>query len=152
MKALVKYAKGLNNLELRDIPIPEISNNEVLLKVSTCGVCGTDLKIRNDSFPYSPPVVIGHEFSGEIMEVGSTVSKWIRGNRVVAEQHFGTCGGCEFCLTGRKQYCLSKRSPGYYSDGAFAEYISVPAALLHTVPESLSLKAAVLVEPMAIAA
>lgn len=152
MKALVKTAKGPGNLMLKDVPIPSISENEVLISVEACGICGTDLKIEQDTFAYIPPVIIGHEFSGIIQDIGPAVENWNIGDRVVAEQHFGSCGYCEFCLTGRRQFCSKKRSPGYYSDGAFAEYIAIPASLLHSIPENVSMQEAALIEPMAIAA
>jgi L-iditol 2-dehydrogenase len=152
MKALVKYAEGPGNLELRDVPVPVPAAGEVLVRVDTCGICGTDLKIRDGHFPCTPPVIVGHEFSGTVAETGAGVTGWKTGDRVVAEQHVGHCGSCEYCLTGRRQFCPSKRSPGYYSDGAFTGYIAVEASLLHRVPENVNLERAALAEPMAVAA
>ena len=152
MKALVKYASGPGNLRIEEKPVPYIAPGDVLVKVDSCGVCGTDLKIKDDHFPYTPPVIIGHEFSGVVADAGAEVGDWRPGDRVVAEQHFGHCGRCEFCLTGRRQFCPHKRSPGYYSDGAFSEYIAVEASLLHRVPDGVSLVQAALTEPTAIAA
>ncbi len=152
MKALVKYAEGPGSLEVRDVPVPIPAAGEVLVRVDTCGICGTDLKIREGHFPCTPPVIVGHEFSGTVAETGAGVSGWETGDRVVAEQHFSYCGSCEYCLTGRRQFCSSKRSPGYYSDGAFTAYIAVEASLLHRVPENASLEQAALLEPMAVAA
>ncbi len=152
MRALIKFKDGYDGLELRDMELPVPKANEVLVKVHSCGVCGTDLKIQEDGFPYTPPVIIGHEFSGTIEKVGDKVTDWKAGDRVIAEQHFHHCGKCEYCLTGRRQFCPSKRSPGYFSDGAFAEYIAVEQSLLHLIPENLSFEQAALVEPMGIAA
>ena len=70
MRALVKTAPGPGNLELRDVPVPQIEADEVLVRVRACGICGSDLKIQDDQHPSTPPVVIGHEFAGEIVEVG----------------------------------------------------------------------------------
>ena len=152
MRALVKKAKGQGNLELQDVPLPQMEVGEVLLRVKACGICGSDLKIQDDQHPYTPPVVIGHEFAGEIVEVGSGVSNWEVGDRVVSEQHFKACGQCRQCLTGNAFACKSKRAPGYFSDGAFAEFIKVPAWLLHRIPDNLSFVEAALTEPSAVAA
>ena len=152
MLALIKHKKGPDGIELREVNVPVPCANEVLVRVDSCGICGTDLKIQLDEFPYTPPVIIGHEFAGTVESVGGSVTGWIPGDRVIAEQHFHHCGKCEFCLTGRRQFCPSKKSPGYFSDGAFAEYIAVEQSLLHKIPENLSFEQAALVEPMGIAA
>jgi len=152
MKALVKMAKGRGHLELQDVPLPQMEADEVLLRVKACGVCGSDLKIQDDQHPYTPPVVIGHEFAGEIVEIGANVSGWKVGDRVVSEQHFKACGRCRQCLTGNAFACGSKRAPGYFSNGAFAEFIRVPAWLLHRIPSNLSFVEAAFTEPSAVAA
>ncbi len=151
MQALVKTAHGPGNLELRDIPIPQISPDEALLRVRACGICGSDIKIQDDQHPYIPPVVIGHEFAGEITEIGEEVHGWSVGDRVVSEQHVGACGRCRQCLTGNAFACSSKRAPGYFTDGAFAEYIKVPAWLLHRIPDELNFVEAAFSEPAAVA-
>lgn len=152
MHALVKTAEGPGNLELREVPEPQIGADEVLIRVRACGICGSDLKIQDDQHPYTPPVVIGHEFSGEIVQIGAEVSGWQTGDRVVSEQHVGACGYCRQCLTGNAFACSSKRAPGYFTDGAFAKFIKVPAWLLHRIPEKLSYVEAALSEPSAVAA
>ena len=130
-------------------PVPK--NNEVLIKIKAVGICGTDLKIYDDKFVYNAPVIVGHEFSGVIEEIGEGVCEWQVGDRVVAEQHTCACGMCEFCLTGRRHLCLSKKAPGYGIDGAFAEYICIPDSLLHEIPNKVTYEQATLVEPMAVA-
>lgn len=152
MRALLKTEKGRGNLELREVPCPQIEAGEVLVRVRACGVCGSDLKIQDDAHPYLPPVVIGHEFAGEIVESGASVSAWKPGDRIVSEQHFKACGHCRACLSGNAFACSSKRAPGYFSDGAFAEFIKVPAWLLHRIPERLSFVEAAFTEPSAVAA
>jgi threonine dehydrogenase-like Zn-dependent dehydrogenase len=96
--------------------------------------------------------VIGHEFAGEIVKVGENVTGWNVGDRVVSEQHVKACGRCRQCLTGNAFACSSKRAPGYFTDGAFAEFIKVPAWLLHRIPDSLSFVEAAFTEPSAVAA
>ena len=152
MRALVKTANGQGNLEMRDVPVPQVEAGEVLIRVRACGICGSDLKIQDDQHPYTPPVVIGHEFAGEIVEVGADVSGWIVGDKVVSEQHVKACGHCRQCLTGNAFACSSKRAPGYFTDGAFTEFIKVPAWLLHRIPSNLSFVEAAFTEPSAVAA
>ncbi len=152
MRALVKTAEGLGHLELRETPCPRAKWGEVLVRVRACGICGSDLRIQDGQHPCTPPVIIGHEFSGEIVEVGAEVSGWAVGDRVVSEQHFQACGQCRQCLTGNSFACTSKRAPGYFSDGAFAEFIRVPAWLLHRIPEPLNFFEAAFTEPTAVAA
>jgi len=138
-------------MELQEVSAPKISPDEVLIRVRACGVCGSDLKIFDDDHPYTAPVVVGHEFSGEIAEIGDKVSKWQVGDRVVSEQHVGACGHCRHCLTGNSFACPSKRAPGYFSDGAFSEFIKVPARLLHSIPDGLDFFEAAFTEPSAVA-
>ncbi len=152
MKALVKTAAGQGNIEVRDVPIPEIPADDwVLIKVKAAGVCGTDLHIWHDQFPYWPPVTLGHEFAGEIVKKGSEVNRFKEGDRVVAEPHTLACTECELCRQGRIQLCSSKRSPGWGIDGGFAEYVVMPQVLLHRVPDGMGNDIAALAEPMAIA-
>ncbi len=152
MQALVKTARGPRHLELRTVSVPQVAPDEVLIRVRACGICGSDLKIQEDQHPYTPPVVIGHEFAGEIAEVGSSVTGWVVSDRVVSEQHTHACGRCRQCLTGNAFACAFKRAPGYFVDGAFAEFIKVPAWLLHRIPDNLSFVEAAFSEPAAVAA
>lgn len=152
MRALVKTEVGQGNLELRDVPVPQAEAGEVLIRVRACGICGSDLKIQDDQHPYTPPVVIGHEFAGEIVEIGADVSGWAVGDRVVSEQHVKACGHCRQCLTGNAFACSSKRAPGYFTDGAFTEFIKIPTWLLHHIPSNLSYVEAAFTEPSAVAA
>ena len=152
MQALVKTEHGVGHLELRQIPVPQLAPDEVLIRVRACGICGSDLKIQDDQHPYVPPVVIGHEFAGEIVEAGRDVEGWAVGDRVVSEQHTHACGHCRQCLTGNAFACASKRAPGYFIDGGFAEFIAMPAWLLHRIPEGLSFAEAAFSEPAAVAA
>ncbi len=152
MKALIKYDRGVGNMEIRSIPVPDIAADEVLVKVYCVGVCGTDIKIYDDTFFSDVPVTIGHEFAGEIVKKGEGVRSLEVGERVVSEQHWKACGVCRYCLTGKRHLCSQKRSPGYLSDGAYAEYIAVKESLIHKVPDTLSLEEACLIEPMGIAA
>ncbi len=147
MLALVKTAKGVGNIELRDVPVPKPASNEVLILVKAAGVCGTDIHVKYDEFPYWPPVILGHEFSGVIVEVGKDVTDFKVGDRVVGEPHNKACGKCYLCRTGNIQICPSKRSIGWGIDGAFTKYLVMPDHLLHIIPDNVSFEEAALVEP-----
>jgi len=132
MKALVKTAKGPGNLEIRDMPKPKVGPHDVLMKVWGSGICGTDIHIyRDDYTSYRPPLIIGHEFSAVVEEVGKEVKNVKPGDRVVSDVQTeeGTMGNDVV-------------------DGAHAEYICMPANQVHRLPDNVSLKEAVLVEPL----
>ena len=128
MKALVK-AHAERGLWLQDVPEPETGINDVLIKVHKTGICGTDLHIykwddwARKTIPV--PMVVGHEFVGEVMRVGSNVSDFHPGEIVSAEGHV-VCGRCRNCLAGRRHLCKDTVGIGVNRPGAFAEFISVP--------------------------
>src|SRR5437773_11628874 len=128
MKALVK-AESKPGLWLKDVPVPQVGINDVLIRVEKTGICGTDLHIYKwDAWAQKTipvPMVVGHEFVGEIVEVGSNVNDFFPGDIVSAEGHV-VCGRCRNCLAGRRQLCKDTKGIGVNRPGAFAEYISVP--------------------------
>jgi threonine 3-dehydrogenase len=128
MLALVKPAPG-PGLELRDVPTPAIGINDVLIRVQRTGICGTDLHIESwdpwAARTIQPPLVVGHEFVGEIVEVGSNVSDFRPGDLVSGEGHV-VCGRCRHCLAGRRHLCAHTIGLGVGRDGAFAEYVALP--------------------------
>ena len=152
MLALVKKCRGEDNLDLLDRPLPSYGEDEVLIRVAYSGICGTDLHIWHDQFAYYPPVILGHEFSGEVVEVGKNVTSFRAGERVVGEPHNKACGKCYLCRNGHIQNCMDKRSIGWGIDGAFTNYLVMPERLLHKIPNGLSLAEAALAEPTAIVA
>lgn len=138
MKALVK-AEAKEGLWLRDVPIPIIGPNDALIRVHYTGICGTDIHIYNwDEWAQKTiptPMTIGHEFMGEIVEVGSNVSAFKIGDKVSAEGHI-VCGTCRNCLAGQRHLCNHTVGVGVHRDGAFAEYVSIPAVnLWHVSPD-----------------
>jgi len=151
LKGLVKVGRGVGLVELREVPTPTLAPGEVLIRVKAAGICGSDIHIFHDQFPYHPPVILGHEFAGEIAALGSQVQGWTKGDRVVAELHTRACGRCRYCRTGSQHLCPEKRAPGWGIDGAFAEYIVMPSQLLHVIPAGVSFPEAALAEPTAIA-
>jgi threonine 3-dehydrogenase len=126
--ALVKTHAG-PGLELTEVPRPEIGINDVLIRVRKTGICGTDLHIEGWD-PWAartihPPLIVGHEFVGDIVEVGSNVSDFHPGEIVSGEGHV-TCGRCRHCLAGRRHLCANAIGLGVGRDGAFAEYVALP--------------------------
>src|SRR6188472_4320934 len=128
MKALVK-AKAERGLWLQDVPEPQVGINDVLIKVRKTGICGTDLHIYKwDAWAQKTipvPMVVGHEFVGEVVQVGSNVNDFHTGDIVSAEGHV-VCGRCRNCLAGRRHLCADTKGIGVNRPGAFAELISVP--------------------------
>jgi L-iditol 2-dehydrogenase len=149
MKALVKTQKGVGFIEVRDVPEPKPGPGEVNIRIAACGVCGSDIHVRHDTFPYWPPVVLGHEFAGTVVELGPDCRRARIGDRVVAEPHTRACGLCYLCRTGNIQICPDKRSPGWGIDGGMAEYIAYPERLLHRIPDTMTWDQAAVVEPTA---
>ena len=128
MLALVKAVPG-PGLELREVPIPAVGINDVLIRVHKTGICGTDLHIESWD-PWAartihPPLVVGHEFVGEVVESGSNVYDFQPGDLVSGEGHV-VCGVCRHCLAGRRHLCAHTIGLGVGRDGAFAEYVSLP--------------------------
>lgn len=149
MQALVKTQKGVGFMELREVPEPIPGPGEALIEVKACGICGTDIHVKHDNFPYWPPVILGHEFSGQVVALGPDTQEIEVGARVVGEPHTRHCGHCYLCRTGNIQICAAKRSPGWGIDGAFARYLVMPVKLLHRIPEGMSYEEAAVVEPTA---
>ena len=150
MRSLAKIAPGEGNVTLREVDVPTVSDDSVLVAVKHVGICGSDLHIYHDTHPNHPPVTLGHEFSGVIASVGRNVKAWAIGVPVVSELHAGACGQCRLCKTGNFFACPHKHPIGWWTDGAYADFITVPAWLLHRVPDGLSLQHATLTEPLAV--
>ena len=128
MQALVK-TRTAPGLELRDVPVPAVGMNDVLVHVHKTGICGTDLHIEAwDAWAQdaiTPPLTIGHEFVGEIVDVGANVTDFGPGDLVSGEGHV-VCGRCRHCLAGRRHLCAKSIGLGVGRDGAFAEYVVLP--------------------------
>ena len=130
MDALVKTEAG-KGLTLMKVPVPEPKMGEVLIKIRKTAICGTDVHIYNwDNWSQqhlTPPVVVGHEYVGEIAELGEGVTGLYVGQRVSGEGHI-VCGQCRNCRSGNGQWCEHTRGVGVERDGAFAEYLCIPAS------------------------
>ena len=151
--AVVHYALEPLAVELREIPVPEAGDGEVLLQVGAVSVCGSDVHQahKTHSWPVNVPVVLGHEFGGTVARLGRGVRGFREGDRVVSETAAVICGECLLCRTGRYNLCPSRKGFGYGVDGAMAQWVRVPARCLHHIPDSLPFDIACLTEPHAVA-
>lgn len=150
MKALVK-ARREPGLWLEQVPVPVPGEGEVLIRVRRTSICGTDLHIHHwDAWAQATipaPMVVGHEFMGEIAELGSGVKGLEVGQRVAGEGHI-TCGHCRNCKGGRREFCHNHTGVGVTRPGAFAEYIVIPAANVFVVPAHISDDIAAVLDPL----
>ena len=151
MKAIVKYAAGPGNMEIREVPEPSPKAGEVKIKVVYAGICGSDLHIHDSdiAIPVRPPVTVGHEFSGVVTELGEGVTGFRVGERVVSETAFSYCGSCKYCREGWYNLCPERRTLGYWYNGIFTNYTVVPAGRVHRIPDGVSDVAAAMTEPLA---
>jgi 2-desacetyl-2-hydroxyethyl bacteriochlorophyllide A dehydrogenase len=148
---------GPGRIELVDTPVPDLERDRILVKVKAVGICGTDLEIYSGTIPYlktgqlSYPVVPGHEWAGEVVEVGSEVRGISVGDRVISETQIG-CGKCEMCRKGRYNLCPELVRIGIGGiPGAFADYIAVPDKSIHKIPDGVGWEEAALTDPVSVA-
>ena len=139
MKALVK-AKAEPGIWLQDVPEPTVGHNDVLIKVHRSAICGTDMHIFNwDAWAQKTvpvPMAVGHEYSGEIVDMGVEVRGLARGDRVSGEGHI-TCGHCRNCRAGRRHLCRNTQGVGVNRPGSFAEYLTLPASNVFKLPAAI---------------
>jgi 2-desacetyl-2-hydroxyethyl bacteriochlorophyllide A dehydrogenase len=148
MQAAVYRGKG--RLDVENVPVPDVGPRDVLVEVSHCGVCGSDLHMVLDGWG-RPGAIEGHEWSGVVVAVGSEVTTWAVGDEIVGGPTI-RCGRCRECVAGRPSLCAERDTPGLGDyQGAFARYKLVDERELLRVPEGLSLRAAALTEPLAVA-
>ena len=150
MRALVK-AKAEQGIWMQDVPVPEIGPNDVLIKVRKASICGTDVHIWNwDAWAQKTikvPMVIGHEFMGEIAKLGAEVTGFQVGDRVSGEGHI-TCGHCRNCRAGKRHLCRNTVGLGVNRPGCFAEYVSLPAFNVFRVPKEIPDEIASFFDPL----
>jgi len=150
MKALVKYASGEGNVELLEVDEPRCGEDQVKLEIAFCGICGTDIHVLHDTFRNYPPVILGHEFSGTVVEVGRKVTNATVGERVAGLGATAvTCGQCEYCRSGYFIFCANRRGMGHGVDGAFTRYVVMRPDQLYRIPQNFSLDEAAMSEPFA---
>lgn len=149
MKAAVFCGKG--NIEIQDIAVREPKSDEVIIRIAYCGICGTDVHIyagSDGSVKVTPPVILGHEYSGTVYQVGSGVTRFSPGQRVVVDPNL-SCGECQFCLGGKRHLCEKLVGIGTAADGGFAEYAYAKQELVYAIPNNVTFEDAAFAEPVA---
>ena len=143
------YIKKPFSLKIMEFKQPSIGRGDVLVRVKACGICGTDIHIYEGKAGIAKyPLIPGHEFSGEVVKAGAEASnRFSIGDPVVVDPTV-TCGYCAFCRSGKRHLCGEWSPIGVVSDGAFAEYVKVPARLAYRIPEETSFEEAALTEPL----
>ncbi len=151
MKAVVKVASGKGHVELLEVAEPRPGPQQVKVEVKAAGVCGSDLHIYHDeiAIPVHPPVIMGHEFAGVVVELGEGVESARVGDRVTCETTAWSCGRCLACRSGHTNICANRKVVGYSVDGCFAAYCVVNERQVHPLPESVDFLAGALSEPLA---
>ncbi len=147
MKAAV--FRGAGEVGVTDVPVPELADDEVLIHVAYCGICGSDVEAYQTGM-YEPGLIIGHEMSGTIAATGIAAGAWRVGERVTVNDSIA-CLDCPSCRQGRLDTCESVTMIGVTHDGALAEYVKVQARSVHRLPGAVSLREAALIEPLTIA-
>lgn len=157
MKAVIKKDYGPFTVEYADFPKPEAGDNDVVFKVKAAAICGSDLglyygKVEGKTVDY--PIVIGHEFAGEVTEVGKNVTRWKVGDRVVSDNTGYVCGTCYACGSGEYLFCAHRKGMGNDMDGGFAEYVKIPGQVLqafpnclYRIPDNVIFEAAAMMDP-----
>ncbi len=147
MLALVKEQPG-EGISIHDVAIPTCNDNEVLIKVDSVGICGSDIPILNGVRTVPYPFIPGHEFAGSIVDLGNDVTSWQNGDRVTSSV-VQNCLKCEFCRNGLEELCDELLETGIHVNGAFAEYVKVPDNTLHKIPDGMSFLEAASIDPLA---
>src|ERR1700722_2599155 len=153
MIGLVNFARDPHSVELRDVPVPEIGEEDVLLSIDSVGICGSDLHqyLGKQSWKVNYPVILGHEFAGTIAQTGSRVRNFKEGDRVVSETAAVMPSDSAFIRQGLYNLDPRRLGFGYGVNGAMAPFVRVPERCLHQVPSTLSLEKASLTEPCCVA-
>jgi 2-desacetyl-2-hydroxyethyl bacteriochlorophyllide A dehydrogenase len=144
------FIAGKDKIEVRECEVPSPGPGEVILRTRACGICGSDLHFYHGVFPANPNISPGHEFAGEVVELGEGVREFDAGQSVVIEP-IRRCQECAFCRTGQYHLCPKHILLGTFAPGGLAEYVSVPAYTLYPLPDALDFELGALVEPLAVA-
>ena len=150
MRAVIWQAPG--QLTITEAADPAPQHGELIIQVGICGICGTDLHIADGEFPPTPyPIIPGHEFAGRVVALGDGVpGEWRGGERVAVDPSL-FCGHCPACHAGRGNLCANWNAIGDTVNGAFAEYVAVPAANAYRIPDSVDDAQGALIEPLSCA-
>ena len=149
MKAIVKTEKGPGHVAYMDVPEPgHPGPGQLLVEVKSTGICGTDIHIWHDKFMNKPPVVMGHEYAGIVIEVGEGVTGFQVGDVVSSEVPSEHCGKCKYCRTGDIQHCINRGGTGATRNGCFAKYILTDERVTHHMPDNVDVRLCALIEPI----
>ncbi len=152
-KIKAAFFYGKEDIQIHEVNIPKIKEDEILIKVRVCGICGSDVRsyYKGVEGRYKIPLILGHEVSGQVFKIGGKIDGFAIGDRVVVAPIYG-CGKCSFCLSGQENLCKDVMVFGCNLDGAFAEYMKIPAQAIQRgalvkIPDELSDEEAALIEP-----
>ncbi|MFX1463042.1 MAG: zinc-binding dehydrogenase [Promethearchaeota archaeon] len=148
MKAAVFDGKEIS---IKVVSKPKIKDSQVLVHVKAAGICGTDIAIMKGDLPVPTPIIPGHEFVGDVVEIGKNVDKSLLNKRITSEINSNVDFNCYFCKQGLYTQCISRKAIGIDIDGAFAEYIALDSYLLHEIPDPIPYEEATFIEPLAAA-
>ena len=152
MKAVVKTRPEPGNVEYIEMPEPQAAPGHVVIEIRNAGVCGTDIHIFKSEYVIKPPVILGHEVCGTIVETGAGVTRWKVGDRVTVNPSAGQlCGKCRYCQVGAPFMCIDRAAVGSGIHGGFAKYLKVRQEIVLPLPESLDFETGALCEPFACA-
>lgn len=146
MKAVIFPAA--EEIEIKDVSDPQCADDELVIRVANSGICGTDIHIYRNEYMSDFPLIPGHEFCGQVVDVGKQVTGFAIGDRVTADPNL-YCGHCDFCRNEQANHCVNWQGIGITRSGGFAEYVNVPAKAVYHLPESLTNKQAAFIEPLA---
>ncbi len=149
MKALVKTNSGFGNLKILDVEEPQVATNQVKIEVKYAGVCGSDIHTYEGHYNVKTPVTLGHEFAGEVVDVGENVTEFKIGDRVTSETTFYICGKCEYCKMKDYNLCNHRKGLGSQQNGGFTKYLIARKESVHKLPENVDYQSASLTEPFA---
>lgn len=152
MKAVVKTSPEPGHVEYIERPEPKAAAGQVVIEIHHAGICGTDIHIFKSEYVIKPPVILGHEICGTIVETGAGVTRWKAGDRVTVNPSAGRlCGKCRYCHAGAPFLCIDRAAVGSGMDGGFAKYLAVRQEIVLPLPERLDLETGALCEPFACA-
>lgn len=146
--------KGIGSMVVEDVPTPSIQEGELLVRVKACAICGGDLRTYyHGHAAIQPPIILGHEFAGEIAAIGKGVQQYAVGDRVIVAPGIG-CGHCSYCLSGNQHLCYHRLTLGHQYNGGFAEFVRIPAIAVQAgnvnlIPQGVDYVSATLAEPLA---
>lgn len=150
MKGVSKQAPGYDQMEFIDLAVPEATDDKVLIKVAYTGICGSDIHTFKGEYKNpTTPVVLGHEFSGQVVAVGDKVKKVKLGDRVTSETTFTVCNECDYCKEKQYNLCPHRKGIGTQQNGSMANYVLAREESIHLLPDGLSYEGAAMSEPLA---